>query len=75
MNPVITFVAMEFIATVHGEPYVVTPLSATSYLVSGKQAEYIIYKALRWRCADEIAPELLSGLSAAIEQNVPVRAR
>lgn len=58
---------MEFDAIVFGQPYTFSPLTKDSYLISGSQAEYILYKRDIWRCADEITLELLQKLGAAIE--------
>lgn len=62
---------MEMVATVYGEKYVVSSLSKNSYLVSGNTAEYIIYKAGGWHCADEIPPVVLRALGQAIDEQMP----
>jgi len=59
---------MEFKANVEGELYSFSSLNSSSYLVSSSKEEYILYKANRWQCADEIPYALLKKLGDAIEE-------
>ena len=61
---------MEFTAIVWGENYRFFPLNKNSFLISGNQAEYILYKTRKWNCADEISTDLLSKLGQVIEERL-----
>jgi hypothetical protein len=58
---------MQFTETVSGETYTFYFINATTVLVTGAKNEYILYKSKKWMCADDIASELLKGLSDAID--------
>jgi hypothetical protein len=58
---------MEFEAAVSGTNYTFSFINDTSVLISGENAEYILYKIKQWHCADEISESLLEDLSAAID--------
>ncbi len=64
---------MEFKGTVAGENYQFYFINDTTVLISGPNAEYILYKTSRWHCADEIPPVLLKGLAELIEQKQTAR--
>ena len=61
---------MEFDAIVSGEKYNFSPLTTDSFLISGRQSQYILYKRGIWRCADEIKPSLLESLGETIEEHL-----
>jgi hypothetical protein len=62
---------MEFEAAVRGEDYRFSFLNNSSVLVSGRQAEYIIYKNKTWRCADVIPLEIVEELGEVIDEHLP----
>ena len=64
---------MEFVANIQGQKYHITHLGRDSFLVSGNGMEYIIYKTTEWKCADDIAGNMLDNLGDAIEKHLQVR--
>jgi hypothetical protein len=60
---------MEFDAIVFGEKYSFSPLTNDSFLITGKQGQYILYKRDIWRCADEITLPLLQKLGEVIDEH------
>lgn len=63
---------MEFAAVVCGNQYQFVLLNKNSFLVSGNNVEYILYKGKDWRCADEIKYGLLLELGEVIEEHLQV---
>lgn len=63
---------MEFEAAVRGEEYRFSFLNTTSFLVSGRQGEYILYKNKSWRCADDLPDEMVEELGEIIEEHLHV---
>jgi hypothetical protein len=63
---------MQFNAYVSGENYQFYFINSNTVLISGSQAEYILYKTRGWRCADEIPADLLYKLSETIEHHQAV---
>lgn len=63
--------AMEFAALVWGEEYRFSFLNNNSVLVSGRQGDYILYKAEIWRCADEVSPDMVEELGEVIDAYMP----
>lgn len=61
---------MEFDAEVRGEHYHFTPINNNSVLVSGNNAEYILYKTTNWRCADELPRQTVKELGEAIDEHL-----
>jgi len=61
---------MEFSAFIRGEHFAFSALGKNSFLVSASGAEYILYKTVRWQCADEISLPLLVSLGEAIEAHL-----
>ena len=61
---------MEFSEKVQGHTYNFSQIKHESYLVSGPQGEYILYKVKEWKCADELAPNLVRELGAVIESRL-----
>ena len=66
-------VTMEFDATIQGVHYNFNFINSTSVLISGHNAEYILYKTKQWQCADVIKPALLKSLGNAIEDHLNVK--
>ena len=64
---------MEFETTIQGLNYHVTYLNRDSFLVSGNNNEYIIYKTTEWKCADDITGNLLEKIGDAIEKHLQVK--
>jgi hypothetical protein len=60
---------MEFEAFVGSERYVFSSINKSSYLVSGRGVEYILYRRSAWLCADEIDIRLLQALGTAIDRH------
>lgn len=60
---------MEFDAEVQGENYHFTYINDSSVLVSGRNAEYILYKNNTWRCADEVPRHTLEELGDVIDEH------
>jgi hypothetical protein len=58
---------MEFKANVEGEVYNFSSINSSSYLVSGEDHQYILYKTAQWQCADQIPYSLLKKLGEAID--------
>jgi hypothetical protein len=63
---------MEFDAEVQGKNYHFSPINGSSVLVSGGNAEYILYKNKIWRCADELSSEILEELGDIIDEHMHV---
>ena len=62
---------MEFETTVLGEQYRISFLNQQSFLVSGPQSEYILYKKSKnWYCADEIREGLLEELAMVLDERL-----
>jgi hypothetical protein len=61
---------MEFEATVQNTSYTFNFINNTSVLISGNNAEYILYKTKQWHCADIISEKLLKNLGNAIEEHL-----
>ena len=61
---------MEFVATVQGEIYKFSSLNKDSYLITGANREYILYKTKAWRCADEITARLLQSFGEILEEHL-----
>lgn len=59
---------MEFDAEIHGENYHFTSINSSSVLVSGRNAEYILYKSRTWRCADELPKQTVEELGEVIDE-------
>lgn len=66
-------VQMEFDATIQGNQYKFYFINPQSVLISGADAEYILYKGKQWQCADEITESLLCSLGQTIDQFLQVR--
>ena len=66
---------MEFTATINFETYTFSSIHYQSYLVCGPAGEFIIYKTLYWKCADDIAISLLRQFGEAIDQQMALRER
>ena len=64
---------MEFVATIEGQKYRFSYLNKNSFLISGNQCEYIVYKTKEWKCADEITSDLLETFGEVIEEHLTVR--
>ncbi len=62
------FASMEFKANIENELYTFSSINSSSYLVTGQQNSYILYKASQWQCADLIPNKLLRKLAEVIEQ-------
>jgi|GEM_PF-1481891 len=62
------FAFMEFKATVENQLYIFTSISTSSYLVTGQDNSYILYKSSQWQCADLIPGKLLKKLGEVIEE-------
>lgn len=63
---------MEFDAEVRGERYHFSPINNSSVLVSGRNAEYILYKNNVWKCADELAKDTVEELGEIIEERMQI---
>lgn len=63
---------MEFTAAIRGEDYRFSLLNNDSVLVSGQQSEYILYKNKRWRCADDVAPEIVEEFGEVIDEHIQI---
>lgn len=61
---------MEFDAEVKGERFHFTPINNNSVLVSGSGAEYILYKTISWRCADELPRQTVKELGEVIDEHL-----
>jgi competence transcription factor ComK len=61
---------MEFEATIQNTSYTFNFINNTSVLISGNNAEYILYKNKQWHCADIINEKLLKNLGNAIEEHL-----
>jgi hypothetical protein len=61
---------MEFEAVVLGEVYRFSFLNNNSVLVSGKDADYILYKNKVWKCADDISADMVEELGEVIDEQV-----
>jgi len=61
---------MEFDSELQGEHYHFTSINSNSILVSGRNAEYILYKNRTWRCADELPREIVEELGEIIDEHV-----
>jgi hypothetical protein len=61
---------MEFFENVQGVNYQFSMIRQGSFLVSGPDGDYILYKGVEWKCADLLHPHLLQGLALAIERNI-----
>jgi hypothetical protein len=61
---------MDFEATVQNTIYTFYFINSTSVLISGNNAEYILYKNKQWQCADIISEKLLKSLGNAIEEHL-----
>lgn len=61
---------MEFDAEIHGENYHFAPINSNSVLVSGRNAEYILYKSRTWRCADELPRDTIEELGEIIDEHM-----
>jgi hypothetical protein len=64
---------MEFEAAVRGKDYRFSLLNNTSFLVSGQQGEYILYKNKIWRCADDLPTEIVEELGDVIDEHLQVK--
>lgn len=63
---------MEFDAEVRGERYHFCPINNSSVLVSGRDAEYILYKNNVWKCADELPRDTVQELGEIIDERMQV---
>lgn len=63
---------MEFDAEVRGEHYHFSPINNSSVLVSGRNAEYILYKNSSWKCADELPRHTVEELGEIIDERMQV---
>lgn len=63
---------MEFDAEVRGECYHFSPINSSSVLVSGRNAEYILYKNNVWKCADELPRDTVKELGEIIDERMQV---
>ena len=63
---------MEFSASVQGQQYQFYFINKTSFLISGNNAEYILYKKKVWHCADDIIHQLLIEFGEVIEEHMLV---
>lgn len=61
---------MEFDSELLGEHYHFTSINSNSILVSGRDAEYILYKNRTWRCADELSREIVEELGEIIDEHM-----
>jgi len=61
---------MDFEATIQNTHYSFNFINSTSVLISGNNAEYILYKNKQWQCADIINEKLLRNLGNAIEDHL-----
>lgn len=61
---------MDFEATIQNTRYHFNFINSTSVLISGNNAEYILYKTKQWQCADSISEKLLRSLGSAIEEHL-----
>lgn len=61
---------MKFEATVQNQEYTFTSINSTSFLVSGKSGEYILYKTKKWNCADDVPKEFIQKLGAVIDEEL-----
>ena len=64
---------MEFVATIEGHKYLFTSLNKNSFLISGNNTEYILYKSRQWKCADEITFQLLEAFGEVIDERMAVK--
>jgi len=65
---------MDFETTIQNTRYRFNFINNTSVLISGNNAEYILYKNKQWHCADLINEKLLKHLGEAIEQHLKATA-
>ena len=63
---------MEFDAEVRGERYHFSPINNSSVLVSGRNAEYILYKNNVWKSADELPKDTVEELGEIIEERMQI---
>ena len=63
---------MEFDAEVRGERYHFSPINNSSVLVSGRNAEYILYKNNVWKSADELPRDTVKELGEIIDERMQV---
>lgn len=61
---------MEFKAVVSGVLYNFSVLGNRCVLVSGGNAEYILYKTKLWLCADDVNPDLVEMLGEVIDKQM-----
>ncbi len=62
---------MEFEAIALGENYKISSLNNKTFLISGSNAEYIVYnQGNNWKCADEVDTGLLVRLGNIIESHL-----
>jgi len=62
---------MKFEATVQNQTFTFTSISSTSFLVSGKSGEYILYKTKKkWNCADDVSNDFIQKLGTVIDEEL-----
>jgi hypothetical protein len=65
---------MEFLKTIQGEQFSFSAISKDSFLVTGTNNAYILYKINKWECADMIPSQLLKLMNGVLEDHLKQKA-